>query len=112
MSDVGDGASFDFAFEAIGFAEEDGGRGVAIGHGGDVHAYIIWQYNKNNKLKIYILHAYKNEHETAYRHQNKEIFPFSCQNFGLACVAPGRSSDPKLSACCHQTRRPSAARQP
>jgi hypothetical protein len=41
MSDVGNGASFDFTVEAIGFAEEDGGRGVAVGHGGDVHAYII-----------------------------------------------------------------------
>jgi hypothetical protein len=43
MSDVGDRASLDFAVEAIGFAEEDGGRGVAIGHGGDIHAYIIRQ---------------------------------------------------------------------
>src|SRR5882724_2501641 len=41
MSDVGDGASLDFAVEAVGFAEEDGGRGVAIGYGGDVHAYIL-----------------------------------------------------------------------
>ena len=41
MSDVGDGASLDFAVEAVGFAEEDGRRGVAIGNGGDVHAYII-----------------------------------------------------------------------
>ena len=43
MSDVGDGASLDFAIEAIGFAEEDGGRGVAIGDGGYIHAYIIRQ---------------------------------------------------------------------
>jgi hypothetical protein len=41
MSDVGDGARLDSAVEAIGFAEEDGGRGVAVGYGGDVHAYII-----------------------------------------------------------------------
>jgi hypothetical protein len=41
MSDVGDGARLDFAVEAIGFAEEDGGRGVAVGYGGDVHAYRI-----------------------------------------------------------------------
>jgi hypothetical protein len=41
MSDVGDGASLDFTVEAVGFAEEDGGRRVAIGHGGDVHAYTI-----------------------------------------------------------------------
>jgi hypothetical protein len=43
MRDVGDGASLDLAVEAVGFAEEDGGRGVAIGYGGDVHAYIIRQ---------------------------------------------------------------------
>jgi hypothetical protein len=41
MSDVGDGASLDFAVETIGFAKEDGGRGTAVGYGGDVHAYII-----------------------------------------------------------------------
>ena len=43
MSDVGDGASLDFAVETIGFAKEDGGRGAAVGYGGDVHAYIIIQ---------------------------------------------------------------------
>ena len=31
MRDVGEGAGLDFAVLAIGFAEEDGGRGVAIG---------------------------------------------------------------------------------
>jgi hypothetical protein len=41
MGDVGDGASLDFAFKTIGFAEEDGGRGVAVRYGGNVHAYII-----------------------------------------------------------------------
>ena len=39
MSDVGDGAGLDFAVEAVGFTEQDGGRGVAIGDGGDIHAY-------------------------------------------------------------------------
>jgi hypothetical protein len=43
VSDIGDGASLDFAIEAIGLAEEDSGRGVAIGDGGDVHAYILSQ---------------------------------------------------------------------
>jgi hypothetical protein len=37
MRDVGDGASLDFAVEAIGLAEEKGGRGVAVGYGGDLH---------------------------------------------------------------------------
>jgi hypothetical protein len=41
MREVGQGTRFDLAVFAVGFAEEDGGRGVAIGHGGHVHAYII-----------------------------------------------------------------------
>jgi hypothetical protein len=36
MRDVGDGAGLDFAVEAIGLAEEKGGRGVAVGYGGDL----------------------------------------------------------------------------
>jgi hypothetical protein len=43
MREVGQGTRFDLAVFAVGFAEEDGGRGVAIGHGGHVHAYIISQ---------------------------------------------------------------------
>ena len=42
MREIGKGARFDFAVQAIGFAEENGRRGVAVGHGGDIHAYIIW----------------------------------------------------------------------
>src|ERR1700683_1645445 len=48
MSDVGEGARFDFAVLAIGFAEENGGRGLAVGNGGDVHAYIV----RHQKAKI------------------------------------------------------------
>jgi hypothetical protein len=44
MGDVGEGAVEDLAVEAEGFAEEDGRRGVAVGYGGDVHAYIISLY--------------------------------------------------------------------
>jgi hypothetical protein len=51
MSDVGDGASLDFAFKTIGFAEEDGGRGVAVRYGGNVHAYIIINHACNCKHK-------------------------------------------------------------
>ena len=43
MSDIGDGAGLDLAGFAVRFAEENGGRGIAIGHGGDVHAYHIPQ---------------------------------------------------------------------
>jgi hypothetical protein len=42
MSDVGEGTSLDFTVLAIGFTEEDGGRGVAIGYRGNIHAYILW----------------------------------------------------------------------
>ncbi len=41
MSNVGQGTGFDFTVLAIGFTEEDGGRGIAVGDGGHVHAYII-----------------------------------------------------------------------
>ena len=60
MSDVGNGASLDFAVVAIRFAEEDGGRRVAIGYSGDVHAYIIREiYGKYKHIFDY-LHAYIN----------------------------------------------------
>jgi hypothetical protein len=41
MGEIGEGAVADLAVAAEGLAEEDGGRGVAVGDGGDVHAYII-----------------------------------------------------------------------
>jgi hypothetical protein len=41
MGEVGEGAVADLAAETEGLAEEDGGRGVAVGHGGDVHVYIV-----------------------------------------------------------------------
>jgi hypothetical protein len=85
MRDVGDGASLDLAVEAIGFAEEDGGRGVAIGHGSDVHAYLIPHIHHNYKSYNNNLHAYIIWLKTTYRHENKQIHLFSCQNFGLAC---------------------------
>src|SRR2546426_7906599 len=83
MSDVGDGASLDFSVEAVGFTEEDGGRGVAIGYGGDVHAYIIRQFIALYKHYIIRLHAYIICPKNSYCHQNKEISRFSGQNFGL-----------------------------
>jgi hypothetical protein len=58
MSDVGNGASLDFAVLTIGFAEEDGGRRVAVRHGGDVHAYTISNNNHKNKDKLQNIHAY------------------------------------------------------
>ena len=43
MGNVGNGASLDLAVFTIGFTKENGGRRVAIGYGGNVHAYIIRQ---------------------------------------------------------------------
>ena len=60
MSDVGNGASLDFAVVAIRFAEEDGGRRVAIGYGGDVHAYTIRAIYDKFKHHFEYLHAYIN----------------------------------------------------
>ena len=42
MGEIGKGAGMDLAILAEAFAEEDGGRGGAIGDGGDVHAHIIY----------------------------------------------------------------------
>ena len=52
MRDVGEGASLDSAVLAIGFPEEDSRRGVAVGHGGDVHAYKISQNPCHAKQNI------------------------------------------------------------
>jgi hypothetical protein len=75
MSDVGDCASLDFAVEAVGFAEEDGGRGVAIGHGGDIHAYTISHLVHKYKHIFRILHAYTNEPENCLPPSKQRDFP-------------------------------------
>jgi hypothetical protein len=59
MREVGQGTRFDLAVFAVGFAEEDGRRGVAIGHGGHVHAYIVSQLIRQYKRNIPDIHAYK-----------------------------------------------------
>jgi hypothetical protein len=41
MGEVGEGTLDDFAAPAEAFAEEDGGRGVAVGDGLDVHGSIV-----------------------------------------------------------------------
>ena len=65
MSDVGEGAGFDSPAFAIGFAEEDGGRGVAIGDRRHVHVYNIQLYNRLYKYKIANLHAYRKDAEAS-----------------------------------------------
>jgi hypothetical protein len=44
----------DAAVEAEGFAEEDGGRGVAVGDGLDVHGHRISQDIDKHKLEMHI----------------------------------------------------------
>jgi hypothetical protein len=46
MREVGEGAVADLAVETKGLAEEDSGRGVAVGDVGDVHAYILSQIHR------------------------------------------------------------------
>jgi len=51
VGEIGQGAIFDFAVFAVGFAKENGGGRLAIGDGGDVHADQIQQpfaYVKEN----------------------------------------------------------------
>ena len=43
VGEIGQGAIFDFAVFAVGFAKENGGGRLAIGDGGDVHADQIQQ---------------------------------------------------------------------
>lgn len=59
MGEIGQGTSFNFAVLAVGFAEEEGGRGVAVGDGGDVHAYTISQQHNKHKHNNNYIHAYK-----------------------------------------------------
>jgi hypothetical protein len=52
IREIGEGAVADLAVETEGLAEEDGGRGVAIGDSGDVHAYYISQHYNIYKHNI------------------------------------------------------------
>jgi hypothetical protein len=54
MGEVGESAVADLAMEAEGFAEEDGGRGVAVGDGGDIHAYMISHSEQYSRCKTFI----------------------------------------------------------
>jgi hypothetical protein len=58
--EIGEGALDDFAVDTGGFAEENGGRGVAVGYGLYVHGNIITkiinEYKYNNSFTW--VHAY------------------------------------------------------
>ena len=41
LGEVGEGAFFDFAGDAVGLAQEDGRGGAAVGHGLDIHGHAL-----------------------------------------------------------------------
>jgi len=53
VGEVGEGAILDFAVLAEGFAQEEGGRGVAVGDGGDIHAFCISHTIGHVKINIH-----------------------------------------------------------
>src|SRR5487761_212842 len=59
MGETGEGAIFHFTFIAEGFAEEDGGWGIAVGDGGDVHTYLLSHTRALSRIKL-PLHDYYN----------------------------------------------------
>jgi hypothetical protein len=61
--EVGEGAFADFGAFADGLAEEDGGRGVAVGDGLDVHGTIMTQLSFIDKSISFI---YMGTHERKY----------------------------------------------
>jgi hypothetical protein len=52
MGEIGDGAVVDLAVFAEALAQEDGGWGVAVGHDGDVHVYMISEKAQQNKHNL------------------------------------------------------------
>src|SRR5262249_46837621 len=91
MGEISQGPVADLAVDAEGFAEEDGGRGVAVGDGGHVHAYILWlliSYYKHNNCT---LHAYIICAQWTLPHENKRFQRFKLRNFGLARTRPQQS---------------------
>ena len=41
FGEIGQGAFFDFSAEAVGLAQQHGGRGVPVGDGLDIHGYVV-----------------------------------------------------------------------
>jgi hypothetical protein len=52
VGEVGQGAVLNLAVVAKGFPEEDGGRGVAVGDGRDIHDFYISSYTYHVKDNI------------------------------------------------------------
>ena len=59
MREVGEGALSHPAAVAVGLAQQDGGRRVAVGHALDVHGHIISTNLQRNQQKTTILHGYQ-----------------------------------------------------
>jgi hypothetical protein len=57
MGEVGEGAFMNLAVEAEGLPEENGGRGVPVGDGSDVHGPIIslLAFKYNSIMNIYMV---------------------------------------------------------
>src|SRR5579883_3489067 len=52
VGEIGQGAILDLAVLAEGFAQEEGGWGVAVGDGGDVHDFCISHTIEHVKINI------------------------------------------------------------
>jgi hypothetical protein len=60
MGEIGQGTISDLALLVEGFAEKDGGRGVAIRESNDIHDFIsVYGHKPNKSRQIFQLHDYK-----------------------------------------------------
>src|SRR5450432_1911688 len=93
MGKVCEGAGLDLTVVAVGFAEEDGGRGVTVGYGGDVHAYRISPNKGNSKgaISSYMPTLYCQK--LNYLNESKRVHPIGRKNFGLGERSPGIHHD-------------------
>jgi hypothetical protein len=82
MGEVGEGAVADLAAETAGLAEEDGGRGVAVGQWRStcLHRTTHIPFMQGTKCR---LHDYILESKNHYLQQNKRVQLFEPGNFGL-----------------------------
>src|SRR6516162_9862771 len=89
---VGQGALTGFVALAPAFAEEDGGRGVAVGDDGDVHANVISQQLHHVSTIIYTTWEHFHSPKLGFRSNKSETYLkiqadfFS--NFGLVLCRP------------------------
>ncbi len=53
LGKIGEGTILDLAVVAEGFAEKEGGRGVAVGDGGNIHDFCISRSSSHIKTNIH-----------------------------------------------------------